>query len=228
MQFSGKAFTRTGQKYVFLTYVMPVFALVTFVPSCSIGTTLNFNFSSCSSGHSSPFHGASSPNSLFLLVLRVLKLLQPSPEEQNSQVLKMHCKRGEKDGLPPRQAGWTPIILSWLAAVKIPLQSGSPYPFVALTHWSCPQPEYTALLPAFLYVSPLFYGLKGEWCIWRKTKKNGAFWVSKGTWQGDREAQTWRCPNFPVNEWFWEAKISTVLCTSLKVLEIPTSSWWGH
>lgn len=186
---------------------MPGFALLTSVPSRSIGTTLNSsNFSPRSSGYSSPSHIVSFPNSLFLLVLHVLKFLQPSPEEQNCQVLKMHCRRGEKDGIPPRQAGWTPIVLSWLAAVKIPLQSGSPYPFVALTHWGCPQPEYTALLPAFLYVSPLLYGLKGKWCIWGKTKKNGAFWISEGTWQGDREAQAWLCPNFPVNEWFLRGK----------------------
>lgn len=39
-----------------------------------------------------------------------------------------------------------------------------------------------------------------------ETRKNGAFWVPKGTWQGDREAQTWPCPNFPVNEWFLRGK----------------------
>lgn len=39
-----------------------------------------------------------------------------------------------------------------------------------------------------------------------RTKKNEAFWVLEGTWQGDREAQTWPCPNFPVNEWFLRGK----------------------
>lgn len=105
-----------------MIYVVSVFALTAFVQSCSIGATLNFsNVSSPSSGHSSPSCAISFPNSLFLPVLHVLKLLQPSPEGQNFQVLKKHCRRGEKDGLTPRQAGWTPIILSWLAAVKIPL-----------------------------------------------------------------------------------------------------------
>lgn len=105
-----------------LFWLMQVFAFVAFVPSCSIGTTLNFpNLSSSSSGHSFSSYVASFPISLFLPVLHVLGLLQRGSEEQNSQVWKMHCKRGEKDELPPRQAGWTSIILSWLAAVKIPL-----------------------------------------------------------------------------------------------------------
>lgn len=100
---------------------MPVIALIIFVPKCSIGTTLYFsNLSLPSSGHS-PTHVVSFPNSLFLPMLHILKLLQPSPGEQNSEVLKMQCKRDEKDGLPPRRAGRTPIILSWLAAVKIAL-----------------------------------------------------------------------------------------------------------
>lgn len=42
--------------------------------------------------------------------------------------------------------------------------------------------------------------------VFGENRKNGAFWISKGTWQGNREAQRRLRLNFPVNMWFWKGK----------------------
>ena len=90
------------------------------VPSWSVATTLNFShLSPPSFGHSFPSHLASFPNSLSFFIRFMPKTSSTKRRRIKCLLLPMHCKRGEKDGLPPRQAGWAATVLSWLAAVKI-------------------------------------------------------------------------------------------------------------
>lgn len=137
---------------------------------------------------------------LFLHMLHVQKLLLPSPGEQNAGVLQMHCKRAEKDGVPPRWAGWGPIFLGWLAAVKIASEVMEPLPFRNswLTEGDQGQDtQYSCQLSSMSY--PCSTDSRVNYIV-GENKKNEAFWIPKRTWQGDREAQRWPHPNFPVNK----------------------------
>lgn len=132
-------------------------------------------------------------------------LLPPSLGEQNNSVLQMHFQRGEQGGLPPGWARWAPIILSWLVVVLTANGVVDPLPWCNSDSLEVTRARIHSAAASFPLSHPSSTDSRVS-CIFGEKRKNGAFWILKGTWQREPEVQTWPHSNFPVNKWFWRGK----------------------
>lgn len=179
---------------------------VPFAPNCFIAITLNFyNLFPPSSGHSFSQFNLISYQTLSLRTLHVRTLLPPSLGEQNAGVLQMRCQRGEQGGLPPGWARWAPIALSWLIVVPTAAGVADPLPLCNSDSLEVTRAKIHSAAASFPLSHPSSTDSRVS-CIFGEKRKNGAFWILKGTWQRDPEVQMWPHSNFPVNKWFWRGK----------------------